>query len=392
MDLADVDGDGVLDLIGADAILEKDLFVLTGLGDGTFAPPAIYPLGGMAAIQPGWAKGVDADADGDVDVLAAAAGTNLQFGEVRLHLNDGTGALSWVTVSSGEAYHDALAGDLNGDGLADVVEGLGIGLITFYEDDNVTRVQLALAGGGFQATAEFPLEVPVALVDLDGDGDLDLRTDHLIDGTLVTRYGAGDGSLLAGPVLALGPAARALRVAHLDGDGLLDVVVAEYVETPDPDLETGVRFVRGGGDGHFGVAPPAHVTLGQDWTVPESHALADFDGDGRVDVVGLETGGIAVVRASLNRTYAPEGPLLDLGHQLKGDEAWPIQVVEGGFLGGDEVEVSLSGLPQPGACVLVVGALTARAPTPRLAVTASRAARLAWQAPAGGRRAPGRGP
>jgi hypothetical protein len=85
--------------------------------------------------------------------------------------------------------------------------------------------------------------------------------------------------------------------------------------------------------------------------------LADFDGDGRLDVTcsmgNLTSAPFQVV--SLNRTYPAGGPLLDLGHALKGGHDWPIQIAEGSFLPGKAFGFALSGAPANGFVHHVVG-------------------------------------
>jgi hypothetical protein len=66
---------------------------------------------------------------------------------------------------------------------------------------------------------------------------------------------------------------------------------------------------------------------------------------------------------SLNRTYTPGGPLLDLGHQLKGTfKGYPIQLVQGSFVGGSPFAFSLAHGPASGTVWHVLGFSVLEAP------------------------------
>ena len=80
---ADLDDDGNVDVVSAN-VLSRDVSVLLGHGDGTFAAQARYPAGGQArSVAIG-----DVDEDGDPDLVIG-----LQSGESTLAvlLNDGAG-------------------------------------------------------------------------------------------------------------------------------------------------------------------------------------------------------------------------------------------------------------------------------------------------------------
>jgi hypothetical protein len=99
---------------------------------------------------------VDIDADGDLDVVAAGRTT-----ESALWENDGRG----VFRRTGQAFNPGtriVAGDLDRDGDVDLVIGPSIWINT--------------GKGRFAQVQTLPLAITTALhlVDVDGDGDLDL--------------------------------------------------------------------------------------------------------------------------------------------------------------------------------------------------------------------------
>src|SRR5207237_2132214 len=79
-----------------------------------------------------------------------------------------------------------------------------------------------------------------------------------------------------------GPGAETTVVADLDGDGRLDAVVTDFATTTP-------RALRNIGGGHFAAAQLLPASSGV-----LSIATADFNGDGRADIVGRSTYSIAL--------------------------------------------------------------------------------------------------
>ncbi len=172
-------------------------------------------------------------------------------------------------------------GDLTGDGQPDVltlaytsVGELALVLLEGRRDGAfVERAPVDSGGSGLE------------LADLDGDGDLDAL---ILDGARAPRYrigfNDGAGELRLGPFTRIpgrfGGELRHASIVDLDGDGDLDVVAP---------LWDSVRVLENRGDGSFRAG--ARVTVGRD---PFSTAVAELDGDGRLDL--LVTSGAGVER------------------------------------------------------------------------------------------------
>lgn len=116
---AQLDGHPALDVAAID-LGSGTLAVWRGLGAGTFAPRSDVPYGGGVPFA---LSVIDLDADGDLDLIAAiwipgspATGRLVQF------LNDGSGAFTPATTfSSTQPFVDAFAADIDRDGDLDLV-------------------------------------------------------------------------------------------------------------------------------------------------------------------------------------------------------------------------------------------------------------------------------
>ncbi len=184
--------------------------------------------------------------------------------------------------------------DFDGDGAEDLFVGDGVRSILYRNDgrghftDVTERAGLASSGSaGIPATG-------VAAGDIDGDGFPDLAVTDAFGPTRLFRN-RGDGTFeeitASSGIVTAGPT-RSLAFADVDGDGNLDLFVCGtgdyYGQMPDPpfDANDGRRntLFLGDGKGHFrdvseawGVAKPTRWSL--------SCLFADFDGDGRPDLV-----------------------------------------------------------------------------------------------------------
>ncbi|HEX6373979.1 MAG TPA: VCBS repeat-containing protein [Longimicrobium sp.] len=117
----------------------------------------------------------------------------------------------------------------------------------------------------------------VAVADLDGDGELDVAVANSADGTVTVLMGAGQGRLR--PVGAPVPAGREpsdVDAADLDRDGDVDLVLANH-ET------SRITLLLNDGRARFTPAAGSPVETG---ARPHVHGLAtaDLDGDGWTDV------------------------------------------------------------------------------------------------------------
>jgi hypothetical protein len=356
--LDDLDGDGRADLI---ATTGSTATVQIALGEpGGFLPPVTLALGGPAGVTARVGSG-DADGDGDSDLLAVLVGNATYAGQAQLFLNDGRGTLApgpVVTGSEPNRINGGVAASLDGNAEPDLV------VVTVAAGVPTSTVWLGQPGGTLSAGFSAPGLWLTDDDDIDGDGDTDLvaPTTKLLEPVLVRSYlGAGDGSFTEGPTTDLALVlfgTVSTRVAELDGDGLSDLVVVVPGTPPE------AWMLHGDGRGAF-VLPGSRVSLMGSASDATSAVgpLADLDVDGRLDVSAtLFQFFLTSFAISLNETYPAGGPLLDLGHQLKGGGRYPIQIATGSFAGGTPFSFSLALGPGSGTVYHVVGWSVINAP------------------------------
>ncbi len=322
MGLNDLDEDGRDDMVvGSEN--EQTRVWLADIG-GTFGPVHLDIDG------PAVGAVLDADGDGHFDLFSPGDDVGTK---VSVRLGDGQGGFGEPITSASGAGLFLETGDINADGLADLVShGMG----------GHFHAHLSLGDGKFEkidTTAEdtCALCYEPALADLDGDGWVDFAFGPLVpgagDGLLVHR---GDGTGVFPVAVGSQPGlnTRGLEPVDVDFDGLLDLV------TLRPAFDD-VYVLPNDGQGGFALAPVLHAS-GVHW--PKRLRLADFTGDGILDVfvAGLHPEGIlpgdvgAILTGSPSGQYLPEH-VFDLSDASEsatvGDvdgDGWP-DVVTTGF-------------------------------------------------------------
>ena len=183
-------------------------------------------------------------------------------------------------------------GDLDGDGKPDIVAPTGFGPTYVYRNAGALRFTDVTKASGVDGRS---VSSSATLCDLDGDGKLDLLlgTDaDQPDSDVRYFHGHGDATFddrTAAAGLAVHGGVRTMLCADLDGDGLLDIYVANFgfeVTPGSPGLAD--ALYRNQGDGTFVdiAARTPFDTIGYTWTA----AANDFNGDGRLDLyVGNDT-------------------------------------------------------------------------------------------------------
>jgi len=355
----DLDGDGRRDVLAAG--VGTTLQVALAQASGGFGAPVTLSIPSPGTSGRALESG-DADGDGDLDVLVTTGPTAAFGGEARLFLNDGAGGLTPGPLIAGTVSTPVLGGQtgsIDGNAEPDLV------VTTQAGSSLLSTVWLGQAGGGMQAGATVPGLPVTRIADLNGDGDADLLapTGIPFDPVIVhTFLGDGAGGFSTGPATDTGVVlfgVMTAAVADLDGDAMLDLVLAVPGTPPEGWM------LHGDGTGGFDVSD-AHVSLlPSQGPTGDAHVVecADLDNDGRLDVLFvLAQPFLTNVGVCLNATYPQGGALLDLGHQLKGGNGYPIQIVSGSFVGGQPFSFSLAHGPVSGSVFHWLGFTVLNAP------------------------------
>ena len=168
----DFNGDGTPDLVVVTNAINEfgNVSVLIADGSGGFLPPVGYPVGGSTPV---WAAVADFNRDHKLDLAISVTTTN----SVAILLGNGDGTFRpAVNYDVENAPQGITVGDVNGDGIPDVIAANQCGLDPACRLGTVS-VLLGNGNGTFQPELGFPagmFPLSVAVGDFNGDGKPDL--------------------------------------------------------------------------------------------------------------------------------------------------------------------------------------------------------------------------
>lgn len=285
---ADLDDDGALDLAVAN-LNSNSVSVLRSNRDGSFAPAMNFP----ANSGPSRITSADLDLDGKLDVIvpngpAGSANT------ISILKNLGGGVLAApVSYAVFSSLTDVKAGDLNGDGLPDVIVASG-GTGDLY-------VLLQQPNGSFAAAVAFPSGTntdSLFVGDLDGDSDLDVvaartQTNAIAVYRNLGGVGASWQGLAGAVTYPASGSPHGVIGFDSDGDGDTDIAVFAGNST--------VLFPNNG-DTTFAAAATSGVGAF------DRGVAVDLTRDGKLDIVASVSGDMAAVLANRgSNTFAVLG-------------------------------------------------------------------------------------
>lgn len=282
----DLDGNGTLDLAISTT---HSVISLLNDGSGNLSVKGLVGFADQFAL-PDAIAAADFNKDGKIDIVVALDADNPSL-VLLLGNGDGTftntgafGDVGYFSQQSGFAV-----GDFNDDGNPDFAYANGFGL-TVWTGDGAGHFTKAYANNSMDTL------LAVTTGDFNGDGKLDLAVITSNDTELGIFLGDGYGGFRLAWRMKVdpNPGGSNLVVGDLNGDGKPDLVMATNL----PSLVPFMVFL-GKGDGSF---QPASLNLPRGGF--RSVAVADLNGDGLLDVVGVSliyakvTVGLQVVPAT----------------------------------------------------------------------------------------------
>ncbi len=321
LDFADFNDDGNLDIVIADDTTGT-FSVELGNGNGTFGARLSYASGNRVYDV----ESADVNNDGIMDVITSnystSSGGAASF--IKTHLGNGDGTFQNGITSSGASYSWFMkSGDLNGDGLTDLIvsesysqrlaimigdgsgnftktgtlsDGLGalnyqLDIADFNGDGYLdvlgggSQISLYLGNGNGTFAKTTPNADPsgasyVTAGDINGDGIVDFAS--IGSGTIRSMIGNGDGTFRLASSVAIADPMSELQITDMNGDGYGEIIVSISAATSK------VLVLNSNGDGTF-QAPLTLTGLASSNIYPSTARAVDLNNDGALDVVHLES-------------------------------------------------------------------------------------------------------
>ncbi len=290
---ADVNGDGIIDIIGYEV---GYTVVYLGQKGGTFNPQPLVQLVSAASLQQ--PQPADYDGDGKVDLISVD-NNDLNVGFFKGTGNGFVGTTALAPAQQpAQSFGVLAAGNFLNNGAQAVLATDNFG------QTNTTGFQVVIGAndgkGNFtyqtavtfdQVSSDNIVTVYPFAVDFNGDGlpDILMGTSYYgSDGGLMVSYNQGNGSFAAPVALSLGTtpgcSLNYVDVGDLKGNGAEDIVAAYSGDTASGcyaqniKVQSGVYILLNDGKGNF---TPSFLNFGYSAYEPK---LIDLNGDGKLDL------------------------------------------------------------------------------------------------------------
>jgi hypothetical protein len=272
--------------------------------------PALFnvhsPYSFTALNNNGCVATADFNKDGIEDAVVTNFGTDYSSGagnSITVLYGKSGGGFIPVTLNTGGTNPSFVAvGDINGDGYPDLVvaneNGQNAGSFSVFKNDGAGNLTLS---GTYSTDSRNPSWIGLAPVL--GDGHLDVvvgsfgygdPANNTVTGNNITIFqGNGDFTFGSSPATTLAPEIQfiptALAIADFNGDGQLDIAAAVPgvpSDTGQPYPDGTVFVFPGTGSGGFGT--PLQYDSGG--VFPVNIQTADLNGDGKSDLIVANSG------------------------------------------------------------------------------------------------------
>jgi hypothetical protein len=271
--VADTNGDGFADVLWPD-FNDSQIAILHGNADGSLSSPQLIA---MPAASTAYAAAVaDVDGDGKVDLISVGSGAQIT---VSVLLGDGQGNFQPVSSQqtiAGDNPTVVGVADLNGDGQPDLV-------LYYQTSSSLNLVWLKNLGQGNFAAAVTLAQVAnesVVLADFNQDGKPDLLYAAVDPSTGVKTFhvllNKGGAKFTDQVAVGLEGISGIPTVIDFDLDGIPDLTI----QTLQPQATSTMYSFHGNGDGSFTQVASFNIPA------DVQYVTADFDHDGLPDLAG----------------------------------------------------------------------------------------------------------
>lgn len=295
---ADMNNDGILDLVvGGDGPVE--IFTNNGAGSFTLTRSIAYGLTEVTTLDIG-----DFNNDGATDIAVASYSGPAGAAQLITGSSSGTYSLGATYATETLSTAELLLADLDNDGDLDLLSnGYAAGNVSY------TTVRLNDGSGSFGTATSyqnfFNNSTSFDLGDINGDGFLDVVSSG--GSVLDVRLGNGNGTFGSRITYSVSGVNNAiLRLGDVDGDGNLDAVIANNSGT--------VRVARGLGNGQFSSATTASAV-----TSAYDLVLGDTNNDGVTDFTVI---GATSIGSFINGTTSGTSALQLFSLKTMADARW----------------------------------------------------------------------
>lgn len=220
--VADIDGDGLKDVIVASADLNDKIIWYKNDGNNNFTYTASQVVASGSVISETYSIEVfDVDNDGDIDIVSASYGDD----QIAWHENQGNGSFSTLSIisSNADGARRVFVKDIDGDGDKDIVSASILDdKIAWYKNQG---------GGNFSGENIIATNVngatDVFATDIDGDGDNDVVACGSYGWEVSWFENLGSGSFSTKNILNSNASyVFSVCAADLNNDGAVDVLSA----------------------------------------------------------------------------------------------------------------------------------------------------------------------
>lgn len=214
----------------------------------------------------------DINGDGLNDVVSTSTNKSLVSVKLNPKVTFQTSSTPAFNFATGSGASFVRLADIDGDGKLDiVVTNMNANTISILKNTSTTSTV------SFNAKIDFPLLNAYAISDIDGDGKPDILTLNT-NGVSVSKNTSTPSNIsFANPINYItGSGSHGLTVGDLNGDNKPDIAVVNYTDN-NLSILTNTSSV-----GTISFATKIDFTTGKE---PAKVAMCDLDGDGKLDVI-----------------------------------------------------------------------------------------------------------